>query len=227
MDPAPTSRTSAPPSSGKRVLDPMDRIAEVLFGLIMVLTFTGSLSAATSGHEEIRTMLIGAIGCNLAWGIVDGAMYLMAQLSERGRGLTAYRIARHAGEPERARAAIAEALPPVVASVMSAAELDAIRERLRAQPEPPPTPRLQGSDWLGAVGVLLLVFLSTFPVVLPFLLMHDARTALRVSNGIALVLLFLTGHALGRVAGHRPLRTGLWMVLIGVVLVALTIALGG
>ena len=27
--------------SSKRVLDPIDRVSEVLFGLIMVLTFTG------------------------------------------------------------------------------------------------------------------------------------------------------------------------------------------
>lgn len=211
----------------RRVLDPMDRIAEVLFGIIMVLTFTGSLSAATSGREEIRTMLLGAIGCNLAWGIVDAAMFLMAQLSERGRGLVAYRTARHAGEPERARQAIADALPPVVASVLTPGEIDAIRERLRSQPEPPPAPRLHGEDWRGALGVLLLVFLSTFPVVIPFLLMRDARTALRVSNVIAISLLFLTGHALGRLAGHRPIRIGLLMVLIGTALVAITIALGG
>ena len=83
----------------RRVLDPMDRIAEVLFGLIMVLTFTGSLSAATSGHEEIRTMLLAAIGCNLAWGLVDAAMFVMAQLGERGRGLVAYRTARRAASP--------------------------------------------------------------------------------------------------------------------------------
>ena len=43
-----------------RVLDPSDRIAEVLFGLIMVLTFTGSLSIAEAGREDIRAMLIGA-----------------------------------------------------------------------------------------------------------------------------------------------------------------------
>ena len=53
--------------SSKRVLDPIDRISEVLFGLIMVLTFTGSLSVTEAGRESIRTMLIGALGCNLAW----------------------------------------------------------------------------------------------------------------------------------------------------------------
>src|SRR5204862_345440 len=63
--------------SSKRVLDPIDRVSEVLFGLIMVLTFTGALSVAEAGREDVRTMLIGALGCNLAWGIIDGVLYLM------------------------------------------------------------------------------------------------------------------------------------------------------
>jgi hypothetical protein len=57
------------------VLDPMERISEVLFGLIVVLTITGALAVATEHHPDIRTMLIGAIGCNLAWRIIDGGMY--------------------------------------------------------------------------------------------------------------------------------------------------------
>ena len=73
--------------SSKRVLEPNERIAEVLFGLIMVLTFTGSLSVAQANQAEVRTMLIGALGCNLAWGIIDGILYLMGCLSEQGRGI--------------------------------------------------------------------------------------------------------------------------------------------
>ena len=61
-------------NSSKRLLEPIDRVSEVLFGLIMVLTFTGSLSIAEAGHSEIRTMLIGALGCNLAWGVIDGVL---------------------------------------------------------------------------------------------------------------------------------------------------------
>lgn len=40
-------------------------------------------------------------------------------------------------------------------------------------------------------------------------------------------LLFLPGYAFGRIAGRRPLWTGLGMVLLGGALVGLTIALGG
>src|SRR5690242_13971883 len=66
----------------KRVLQPIERISEVLFGLIMALTFTGTLSAAESGRAEVHTMLVGALGCNLAWGFVDAIMYLMGCLAE-------------------------------------------------------------------------------------------------------------------------------------------------
>ena len=41
----------------------------------MVMTFTGSISVAESGHGQIRDTLLGAIGCNLAWGIIDAGMY--------------------------------------------------------------------------------------------------------------------------------------------------------
>jgi len=77
----PAERTS------RRVLEPIDRVLEVLFGLIMVLTFTGSLSAAESGRAEVRAMLVGALGCNLAWGLIDGLMYLMTCLIERAQSL--------------------------------------------------------------------------------------------------------------------------------------------
>jgi VIT1/CCC1 family predicted Fe2+/Mn2+ transporter len=71
------------------------------------------------------------------------------------------------------------------------------------------------------------VFLSTFPIAIPFMLIRDARLALRVSNGIAIVMLFLAGYAFGRYASYHPWRMGLGMVLIGTVLVGITIALGG
>ena len=89
--------------STKRVLDPNERISEVLFGLIMVLTFTGSLSVAEANRGEVRTMLIGALGCNTAWGIIDGVFYLMGCLSDQGRGIRALRALRKAAAPEEGR----------------------------------------------------------------------------------------------------------------------------
>jgi hypothetical protein len=209
------------------VLDPSERFSEILFGLIMVLTFTGSLSVATSGRQEVREMLVGAIGCNLAWGIVDAIMYLLNTLGQRGRALVLLRGVRRAARAKDAEDLFAEALPSSVVSILRPEELESIRERLAARPEPPARPGFERDDFRGALGVFLLVFLSTFPVVLPFVFLKDAMTALRVSNVIAIVLLFLSGYAVAKYSGYRPWRTGLVMVAIGVVLVAITIALGG
>ena len=213
--------------AAKRVLDPAERISEVLFGLIMVLTFTGSLSVAEAGRDDIRTMLIGALGCNIAWGIIDGVLYLMGSLAEKGRNLAAYRAVHNAATPQEAERLIAEALPPIVASVLEGDELARIRQRLTDLPEPPRRARLGPSDWWGALGVFLLVFLSTLPIAVPFMVMGSAASALRTSNGVAIVMLFLAGIAYARVVGRNPWIFGVSMVALGSVLVALTIALGG
>src|SRR6478672_3512683 len=122
--------------SSQRVLEPAERISEVLFGLIMVLTFTGSLSVAEADRAEVRTMLIGALGCNTVWGIIDGILYLMGCLHDQGRGLSIFRAVRSAADPQTAQRLIAEALPPIVASVLQPAELEAMRVRLKQLPEP-------------------------------------------------------------------------------------------
>jgi hypothetical protein len=213
--------------STKRVLEPYERISEVLFGLIMVLTFTGSLSVAEAGREDVRTMLIGALGCNLAWGIIDGVLYLMGCLADKGRSLMMFRTVRAASNPRKAQQLIAEALPSVIASVLQPAELESMHQRLQKLPEPPATARLSKSDWTGAGSVFLLVFLSTFPVTVPFIFMNDAMLALRISNAIAIAMLFLAGFAYGRCIDRSPWGLGISMVVLGGVLVALTIALGG
>src|SRR5262245_36477765 len=216
-----------PPTAAKRVLDPIDRVSEILFGLIMVLTFTGTLSVAEAGREDVRLMLVGALGCNLAWGIIDAVFYLMGCLADRGRGIITLKALRRTADAQRARRLIADALPPLIASVVKPAEFDEIRQRLTQLPEPPRRARLSREDWQGGAGVCLLVFLSTFPVAIPFILLDDAILALRISNAIAILMLFLMGYAFGRLTERNPWAVGLFMVLFGILLVAMTIALGG
>src|SRR5215471_5045047 len=131
-------------------LDPTERFSEILFGLIMVLTFTGSLSAAESGRAEIRAMLVGALGCNLAWGMIDAIMYLMGCLAERARSLRAWRAVRKSADPQKAQRLIASALSPI-GSLLGENELEGIRKQLEQSPEPPMHPELTKRDWMGAL----------------------------------------------------------------------------
>ena len=209
------------------MLDPATRLGEILFGLIMVLTFTGSLHVATAGREQVRTMLLGALGCNLAWGIVDAVMYVMNHLIERTRLYADLRRLRAARGPAEADAVLSSALPEGLAAVLGPAELGPMRERLLKLPPPPDRAGLDRKIVKEAFAVFLLVFCSTFPVAAPFLLVGDAALALRISNGVALVMMFIAGCLVGKYAGTGAVSTGLGVSLIGVVLVGVTTWLGG
>lgn len=211
----------------KQFLTTNERISEILFGLIMVLGFTGSLSVTTADRAEVRTMLIGALGCNLAWGIIDGIFYLMGCLAEKGERLRIWRAYKNASCPREAERIIAGLLPPMMAELLDSKGYEGIRRDLAGLADPPRHPGLHRDEWLAALMICMLVFATTFPVAIPFLLMHDVHHALRVSNGVAIVLLFLAGFGFGRCVGYRPWVTGLAMVVLGGILVGLTIKLGG
>src|SRR5215472_1485508 len=168
-------------SARQRLLDPIERSSEILFGLIMVLTFTGSFRALGADHDSVNRMLVAALGCNLAWGIIDAVMYLMGILSERSHNLLLLRQVR-AVSPEAGRQLINDSMSTDLAKVVTDTEVEAIRQRFVRLPEPAQPARLHFYDYRAALGVFLLVFLSTFPVVLPFLLIRQPARALRVSN---------------------------------------------
>jgi VIT1/CCC1 family predicted Fe2+/Mn2+ transporter len=130
-------------------------------------------------------------------------------------------------DPQQARRLISSALPPAVAQIIEPAELDSIHQRLKTLPEPPAYAHLVSQDWRGAIGVFLLVFLSTFPLTIPFMFMQNAGAALRVSNAVAIALLFILGYSFGRITGRRPWTMGISMVILGTILVGICLLLGG
>ncbi len=212
------------PGSGA-VLDPVDRSSEVLFGLIMALTFTTTFEVATAGRADVRTMLIGALGCNLAWGLVDGVMFVVTRSVERFRLHSTVRAVQAAPQSE-ARAILERELPEGWEQLLDGPDLERLTERARAVPLPP-VPGVTGEDLRGGLAVLLLCFVSTLPVALPFLFIADLYRAARVSDAIGIVMLFVIGTRLGRFCGRSPLLVGLIMVAIGVALSAAAIRLGG
>jgi len=225
---SPASEPAAAATTDREpVLDPVDRIAEVLFGLFMALTFVGAISVAESGRAEVRDMLVAAIACNIAWGLVDAVMYLVRAITARGRGLTLVRAIRAAPDAASGRAVVSRALPAGVAAYVTDAELEGMRARVLASPDVPARPRLTGDDMLAALGVLLLVVLSTFPVVLPFAIFNDATTAKHASYALSLAMLFLGGLALGRYAGYGSWKVGFMMAGLGTAVVIAINALGG
>jgi len=214
-------------SEAGSALDPISRISEILFGLIMVLSFTGSISVASDGKAEIKDLLWAALGCNLAWGIIDGVFYLMSRLFEKGHGYSVLKKLKSTTDRNEARKLLSNELPPVISAILKPEEVDQIQERLVKLEDLSKSAIINLSDLRTAFMILLLVFTCTFPVALPFIFINNTALALRLSNGIALLILFIGGFSVGKYAGFRPALSGIGILLLGIILVAITMALGG
>jgi hypothetical protein len=206
------------------ILSPYDRASEVLFGVIMALTLTGALNVAQATERETRTLFAATLSCNVAWGLVDAVMYVVNEVLGRARRFLLAGELREGADPTQV---LSEDLPGRLLEALGPADLERLRKKVLADPALPPPPRLHGEDLLGALGVFLLVVASTFPVALPFLLLQDVGVAMKVSRGLGLALLFLSGYGVGRYSGLSPVKVGLAMLGIGAVLVAAVTALGG
>ncbi|MGC3997844.1 MAG: hypothetical protein QM767_10280 [Anaeromyxobacter sp.] len=208
------------------VLDPVERVSETCFGLIMALTFVGSIVAAEGEDASPHTIFVAALGCNLAWGLVDGVMYLVHTLARRG---ARHALARavHADPGPAALPLLRAALPAGLSPAVGDDALAAIAARMAASPDVVRRPVLRGKDWLASLLILAVVTVATFPVVLPFVLFQDLQLGLLVSRVLTLAMLLAGGAVIGRQSGFGAWRAGFLMVAVGVALTAIVVALGG
>lgn len=218
----------------RRYLDPADRLNEVLFGLIMVLTFTLTAGLAIGDAEDAsRQLLIATVGCNIAWGLIDGAMYLTTCVLERSRTQRRVRAVQAAPDEATALAVVREAVEEAVGGDISDAATEEERARLlamvlaMARRVSPEQSRLRREDLYGALASALLVMLTTVPAALPFLVIPSPQRALRVSNLLLVAALFGVGYQWGHYSYTNRWRAGCVFLVVGLLLVGTAIALGG
>ena len=214
-------------SKPKPLLNTMDRVSEILFGIIMTLTFTCSIGIANTKNTEIRQLIIAAISCNIAWGLVDAIGYIVSTIVQRSRNRTILNSVLTNSDADKARKDISDSLPPSIASVLETAELEQIRNKLANLPDPTSQVLLTTRDLKKSVMIFFLMFISTFPIVIPFIFIRDTQLALRISNMIAIVLMFLCGWSLAKYVGSNKWLMSFGLTLVGITLVLITIALGG
>ena len=210
--------------------DPAERLTEVLFGLIMVLTCTlGAAMTVEEGSEATREMLLGALGCNVAWGLINAVIYLMDAMFARGRSARLFQSVLSARDEEHAFELIEGKLEPALEGIASKEQRDRLYREVFSNiaTASPPRMRFRLDDLAGATVTFTVMFLTALPAIVPFLFITDLLVALRVSNGIMLVLLFLVGYRWGRETGTNAWLAGVAMALIGAALVGVAKALGG
>lgn len=213
-----------------RYLAPGDSLSEILFGLIMTLTFTlGAGILVREDPDAARELLIATVGCNVAWGLIDGLMYLGGQLFERGRRARLVNAVRAAASAEGSTRLIAEELDEILSPVTDPNDRSLLYDKIvrSIRVGGSASVRVVREDVYGAIASFLLVFASSIPAALPFLLVGDAWIALRISNAILIGSLFLTGYLWARYTTLPPAAVGLSLMVGGLALVLVAIALGG
>jgi VIT1/CCC1 family predicted Fe2+/Mn2+ transporter len=213
-----------------RFLDPAESLAEILFGLIMVLTCTlGASLIVSTDLAQARALLLTALGCNLAWGVIDAALYVMGNLFLRSRNARLMRAIQSAPDEAAALDIVKQSFEPRIADLGKPEDRDRLYRDLQgavARTEASHA-RVTADDLRGALAVFLLVVGTALPAAVPFLLIADPLRALRVSNLVLVALLFIVGFHWARYIGGNGWRTGLAMMLFGLALVGVAIALGG
>jgi len=218
-------------SLADRYLDPASSLGEIMFGLIMTLTFTlgAGIIIEDEGREGARDLLIALIGCNIAWGVIDAAMYIVNELFTRGKRRRVAEAVRSAPDERAAAAVVENELSDLLEGVGDDAEHQALYTRVAAKVRTADIPpnRLTKADFMGAFTSFWLVVIASLPAAIPFLVWDDARFALRVSNAILLAFLFFCGYKWARYTMGSPWVFGLIFLAGGFGLVAMAIALGG
>lgn len=212
-------------------LRPNESLAELVCGLIMVLSFTLAASVASGGGEEgAHAALIGAIGCNIAWAIIDAVFYLMNIAFDRNRLIRVRHAINKAPDEATALTTIRGELEPYLASIARPEDREQFYRGVRNALLTQDLPRRAGltrNDYIGAVVVCCLVLATTLPAVLPLVLIDDPWIALRTSNLFVIVLLFVVGYHWARYVNTNRWLAGLGLTALGLALVAVAIPLGG
>lgn len=214
----------------KNYLDPASRLGEILFGLIMVLTFTLIAGITIKDNpSSARLLLLSTLGCNIAWGVIDAMFYIMTVTLERGHRLQALIAIQNAPNDVAAMQIVADRLDDTLDALMTTSQKESIYQNIVkiAKQARPRTIFLTRGDILGALTSAWLVILSTFPAVIPFFFIQQAHLALRVSNFLLILLLFITGCFWAKYTHMHPFITGFVFMIVGMMLVGIAIALGG
>src|SRR5512143_1008421 len=97
----------------------------------MALTFTTTFEVAVAGRADVRTMLVGALGCNLAWGIVDGVMFVVTRSVEKSRFHSRIRAVQSASANAAARI-LEEEISEDWGTLLESQDLERLAARARA-----------------------------------------------------------------------------------------------
>ncbi len=220
------------------LLDPIDRLSETIFSVLILLTFTFAYRVFRLGMDPYEPippgylidLAVAALGAAVAWGLIDGVIYALLSVLERGEKHRFLASVQTAATQAEGIAAVADELDYVLAPITGEEQrrqiyVDVLDYLQDSRPQPVTLTR---DDVLGGLGSVLVAVLAVLPSLLPLVLFRDTYwLALRASNLVSFAVLFYTGYQWGRYSGTNPWKMGLTLMTVGAMLALIALLMGG
>lgn len=213
-----------------------DILLEIVFGVLIVMTFTMAFKAADLASvpvsilsTSVNSLFVAAIGCTIAWGIIDAIITVMTNVAGRGRRVRLIEKIQGTKVDTEADAIVAGALDGELSGIIGDSEREQLYRHIaeKARTIDPQPVGVRREDIYAAIGVILCAMLATLPVVVPLLFVDDPAWSMRISNIIGVVMLYIVGYQWAKYAGGKRVKTGLLLAAIGLIMMAIAIPLGG
>lgn len=210
-----------------------DRLAEVMCGVIMVLVMIGYLKLSLSRGEDIEmknTLILIPLGCNAAWGMIDGLMYVLINLIRRGKIYRLSQSIKSKKDQENVQTSIEDDLSSTVVDSLKKEDKEKISDEILKRVDPT---KIEKPEWITKKDLVVILFTfllvvsTAIPLIIPFIIFDDLMLAIRVSFIIGLGMLFSIGYLWGKYASRNKIRSGIAMMIIGSIIVGITLVLGG
>jgi hypothetical protein len=213
-----------------RALDPADALAEMTCGLVMVLTILCTAGWYVEGSDNPRrTLALSAFGCCLAWGIIDGFLYVASAVYSRGRRGRLVRSVQSSDRTE-AVAFVRGRVDEATGNLLSPESSTAVAEELvdvAAGVDPPERITTKRGDFPPVAGAVVLNVSATVLPGIAILLVSDWRDALALAKALVVGMMFVTGFLWGRTTRFGGWRSGSAMLVFGVTMVGIALLFGG
>ena len=220
------------------LIDPIDWLSETTFSILIFLTFTlAFLLIGFSGvakeymtPAEVNELLVGALGAVVAWGLIDGILYALFAVFERGERHRLLDDVQAARTNADALEIIADDMDYLLEPIIGEDERQALYGNIltQLQKSKPRKVGLKREDLTVALAHVLVAILAVIPSTIPFLVLrHNFALALRISILISFVMLFIAGFRWGSYTGASPWKTGVLLMSVAVALVVIALLLGG
>jgi hypothetical protein len=205
--------------------------AEVMYGIIIAMTFTSVLRDYPVVFDFILNRVIySALMCCMAWGIADGLFYVWERSYIIRQENTIIQSSKSPEQNAPALSLIADQLDDTILRNISRENRKNLYERLMQYLSTVDTrEKMSARETLSILlGTFFRSAAAGFVIVLPFFVIPDVAKALILSNTVGILLLFCVGYlrALERDLFSKVIN-GIAASFIGIIIAAITIILGG